>query len=639
MDTSIIDEEQTSSDYLESHEEPERRLLHNFENVLQLIQVDTFWNNVGETLENKYPRIIESLKDRMKDLQKHDCGIVVAGETSAGKSALINKLIGHETLAEGVLETTAKIYRVKHSAKIGAVKYRVGNSEPTEQFFNSVEELQQMLKNLESEDTRDNNIHLVDVLMPFSKIQNGNVTIVDTPGIGDSIELKKMLEEYISKAVAFIIVMDVSRAGGLQRDRVLSVLSTIELSASDMLCFDLEDTLFVRNKWDCIDAGRQTRDKLKMIITDRMRTELPWVRESQIFDTCLRKTTYMLSPADKSEYHSQFKQFEEAIHILIKKKENIRIQTHGRYLSCVVLEASKVLSEALTANQKEIDGNDITLQNFKEIMTKTMEAIETFHLNEEKMVMAIYGKIISSLYEYINSEEFSTLVLQKEPKLETFLKMKIDGIVHKRMERATKMWLDENVPKIVKTEFDLLIQDITDKYEEMSNICKSLEGISEPKFQYGIKEEGFFWTVASGIAWVGHNYFWSFFFGPQAVAIISTFWVVSTLSVGTLDITRHMYNAEEIIKESFTKRVKSMNKEKLHKLLQKNLGKGLREFHRQIVTIVLPNAIKNMSFCVDLLEKKKKKMEKKQDDFKHLQTKLDRCQNDVDKMITSVPQV
>lgn len=54
------------------------------------------------------------------------------------------------------------------------------------------------------------------------------------------------------------------------------------------------------------------------------------------------------------------------------------------------------------------------------------------------MVMAIYGKIISSLYEYINSEEFSTLVLQKEPKLETFLKMKIDGIVHKRMENVVR---------------------------------------------------------------------------------------------------------------------------------------------------------------------------------------------------------
>lgn len=50
--------------------------------------------------------------------------------------------------------------------------------------------------------------------------QNGNVTIVDTPGIGDDEELKKMLMEYIPKAVSFVIVIDVSRAGGLQKDRV-----------------------------------------------------------------------------------------------------------------------------------------------------------------------------------------------------------------------------------------------------------------------------------------------------------------------------------------------------------------------------------------------------------------------------------
>lgn len=43
---------------------------------------------------------------------------------------------------------------------------------------------------------------------------------MDTPGIGDDEELKKMLKEYIPKAVAFVIVIDVSRAGGLQKDRV-----------------------------------------------------------------------------------------------------------------------------------------------------------------------------------------------------------------------------------------------------------------------------------------------------------------------------------------------------------------------------------------------------------------------------------
>lgn len=261
------------------------------------------------------------------------------------------------------------------------------------------------------------------------------------------------------------------------------------------------------------------------------------------------------------------------------------------------------------------------------------------NLNEEKMVRDIIGKIISSLYDYINSVEFSTLVLQEEPKLETFLKMKIDGIIHKRMEKATKIWLDENVPKIVKSEFDLLIQDIADKYEKMSNICRNVEGIAETQFEISFKGEGFAWTVASGITWVGHKYFWGIFFGPEAVAIISAFWVVSTLSVATLDITRQMYKVEEIIKESFTKRVKSMNKEKLHNLLQKKLDKGLREFHRRINTILLPNAIQNMSFCVDLLQKNKIKIEKEQNDFKHLLTKFDRCQNDVGKMITSVSQV
>lgn len=126
-------------------------------------------------------------------------------------------------------------------------------------------------------------------------------------------------------------------------------------------------------------------------------------------------------------------------------------------------------------------------------------------LNEEKMVRDIIGKIISSLYDYINSVEFSTLILQEEPKLETFLKMKIDGIIHKRMEKATKIWLDENVPKIVKSEFDLLIQDIADKYEKMSSICRNVEGIAEAQFKISFKGEGFAWTVASGITWVGIN--------------------------------------------------------------------------------------------------------------------------------------
>lgn len=67
------------------------------------------------------------------------------------------------------------------------------------------------------------------------------------------------------------------------------MLSTIEDSASAMQCFDLEDTLFVRNKWDCVNVGRQKRDEIKIKLTDRMRAERPWVTKNVIFDICLKK--------------------------------------------------------------------------------------------------------------------------------------------------------------------------------------------------------------------------------------------------------------------------------------------------------------------------------------------------------------
>jgi receptor-interacting serine/threonine-protein kinase 5 len=44
--------------------------------------------------------------------------------------------------------------------------------------------------------------------------------IVDTPGVGDCEELYAMLKEYLPYAVAFVFVVDPTRGGGMQEDRV-----------------------------------------------------------------------------------------------------------------------------------------------------------------------------------------------------------------------------------------------------------------------------------------------------------------------------------------------------------------------------------------------------------------------------------
>lgn len=56
-----------------------------------------------------------------------------------------------------------------------------------------------------------------------------------------------------------------------------------------MTCFDLENTLYVRNKWDRLHVGIQTQEEIKMKLTDQMNAEWPRMIESNIFDTCLKK--------------------------------------------------------------------------------------------------------------------------------------------------------------------------------------------------------------------------------------------------------------------------------------------------------------------------------------------------------------
>lgn len=81
-------------------------------------------------------------------------------------------------MAYGALETTGRIYRVKHWEKMRVKTYRSGCGEPNEHSFNSVQELHEMLTVLEEEDTQDDTIYQVDVSLPFSKIKVKNKSVL-----------------------------------------------------------------------------------------------------------------------------------------------------------------------------------------------------------------------------------------------------------------------------------------------------------------------------------------------------------------------------------------------------------------------------------------------------------------------------
>lgn len=60
------------------------------------------------------------------------------------------------------------------------------------------------------------------LVIVFCLYFKGNVAIVDTPGIGDvdQKEVAQRMMDYLPNALAFVFVINVAAAGGLQKDRV-----------------------------------------------------------------------------------------------------------------------------------------------------------------------------------------------------------------------------------------------------------------------------------------------------------------------------------------------------------------------------------------------------------------------------------
>lgn len=62
-------------------------------------------------------------------------------------------------------------------------------------------------------------------------LQQGNTILVDTPGIGGTMEFTQKVKEYLPNALSFIFVISVERAGGMQNDRVNINLNVAQESA------------------------------------------------------------------------------------------------------------------------------------------------------------------------------------------------------------------------------------------------------------------------------------------------------------------------------------------------------------------------------------------------------------------------
>ncbi|XP_052776478.1 dual serine/threonine and tyrosine protein kinase-like isoform X1 [Mya arenaria] len=284
------------------------------------------------------------LEQNRRELVNGDCPIVVAGETSAGKSSLLNLLLGTDILPHSLLSSTSTIcclHNIRSTDRRRFVVYPEGGGASVCHNIEEGREKEALekLKVAVSENRSNPGDYCsqVDIYWPIPLLgENTQVTIVDTPGVGESGNMTSRLFRYLPNAIAFIYVLNSANAGGIQEDKLIEIVREQQRDAKrgGMSGFDPACTMFVCNKWDIVEdrEGRQpgTENKVWEDTLDKLEKYFPNYNRNHVYK--MYTTQARRYQANKMGRTEKLKRLMEGFEQLVPASLLGKITKHYRWL-------------------------------------------------------------------------------------------------------------------------------------------------------------------------------------------------------------------------------------------------------------------------------------------------------------------
>ncbi|XP_078583918.1 uncharacterized protein LOC144866430 [Branchiostoma floridae x Branchiostoma japonicum] len=279
-------------------------------------------------------------KDILQEVQCHldkeECCLLVAGETSSGKSSFLNLLLGDKVLPVAFQSSTSTICELKYGETRQAVVHlRELNKQGQRQITIPLDGTEQHQAELKSY------MHLKgasrDSLPPAEKIEiflplpllKGGIVIVDSPGVGENKMMDKVVADYIPRAFAFLYIINSASAGGVQPDRLGKLLELYRTkeNAEDI---DPESAMFICNKWDLVEAGvadAEEQDDLMIETFRKLKEMWPGLKKSQMFYVSTKKAVGLGGILSED-----FTKVLDGLDLLLPKSLDIKLETQYRML-------------------------------------------------------------------------------------------------------------------------------------------------------------------------------------------------------------------------------------------------------------------------------------------------------------------
>ncbi|XP_066280826.1 uncharacterized protein [Branchiostoma lanceolatum] len=443
-------------------------------------------DSAKQQLESNVPRFQSLLTTKLEQLRDDACHILVAGETSAGKSTLLNLILGEDLLPYSVLSSTSTICELKYGKEERIRAFKQGDPTtydevPLQGNKNArMEELSKFVYQKEGRDERTFAYNRVEIFLNFPLLEGG-ITIVDSPGVGENEQLTEMVKKYLPNAFAFMYIINSANAGGVQPDRLGDLLQALthERDPDQPPMFDPKSAIFVCNKWDMVppkearEVWDDTIRKLKLCWPD--------LDESQVFKISAKKAA--MSRTQANYITKDFEKLLNGLQDLLPTGLHAKVELNYRWLT-YLLDRSSFHLRVMLGNviDMELPALEQLRQSVKERLKKLRTAAASAEAKMRRYLQERVDSAVKDLQQYLTSDEIHEWLHRWEEKELP------DNDSWTVVDHLTKKQVEERIQQIISTwdqhrdffsklrselmhqfraEFNLVEEDIADIEEKM----------------------------------------------------------------------------------------------------------------------------------------------------------------------------
>ncbi|MFY4763090.1 dynamin family protein [Aliarcobacter butzleri] len=471
----------------DEHKSSFKDLKHNLENIINELKTD---------LTNK--EILGELENTHNYLNNQKFSIGITGVMNAGKSTMLNALMGREILGSAVVPETANLTIVKHNPTDNAKVY-YWNEQEWDRIKKSASQLESMkdfveetnrifgdnlknyikpvsrfdeidikdLSSYTSAEASDKKCNLVKYVELGSKLDflSDGIEIVDTPGLDDPvIQREEITKEYISQCDMMIHLMNVSQS---------ATLKDVEFIIDALLYQNISKLLVVITRADTV-SKEQLEEVIKYTKTSIEKQLKAQNKDSQL-DYILKTIRFIPISGRMALLHRTGRE-KEALDAGFTI-EDTGILEIEKYLMDTLFGTNSQKGELVvqsTKNQlQKVIEKQISFNNYElTLLSKSKEELEK-ELEEFNKKKAVNTRIFQAMSEdityykndaksYINSLE--TFLESELIDLQTVIKQRVVSDVKYSFEKMKKRPENSRIKVIVETAIKDGIIDVIRDY-------------------------------------------------------------------------------------------------------------------------------------------------------------------------------